>query len=81
MRRNFYSLRSSKVVACDFDDAALKTARAKNSAPNIEYRLADIRTSMPEGTFETVVWDAAIEHFTPEEADSILREHQVLASP
>jgi SAM-dependent methyltransferase len=65
--RNFYSLRSRRVVSCDFDPAALKTAKAKNSAPNIEYLLADIRTSMPEGKFENIIWDAAIEHFTEAE--------------
>jgi len=69
--RNFYSGRSRRVVSCDFDPAAIRTAKAKNSAPNVEYLLADIRTQMPEGTFENVVWDAAIEHFTPEEIRAI----------
>jgi SAM-dependent methyltransferase len=71
--RNFYSYRSRRVVACDFDPAAMKTARKKNSAPNVEFVLADIRTGMPEGRFENVVWDAAIEHFTPEEIEGIMR--------
>ncbi len=70
--RNFYSLRSRRVVACDFDPQAIKTATTKNSAPNVEYLLADIRTDMPAGTFDNVVWDAAIEHFTPAEIDAIL---------
>lgn len=70
--RNFYSVRSRKVVACDFDPAAIQTARAKNQAPNVEFVLADIRTQMPAGVFANVVWDAAIEHFTPEETRSIL---------
>jgi len=34
--------------------------------------LADIRTEMPEGKFENIVWDAAIEHFTPQEIAKIL---------
>ncbi len=70
--RNFYSLRSERVVACDFDQRAIKAARLKNSASNIEYLLADIRTEMPEGKFENIVWDAAIEHFTPQEIAKIL---------
>ncbi len=70
--RNFYSLRAGRVVACDFDPEAIKTAQEKNSASNIEFLLADIRTGMPEGRFENVVWDAAIEHFTPAEITSIL---------
>jgi SAM-dependent methyltransferase len=71
--RNFYSLRSRKVVACDFDQAAIDKARRKNRHPNVQYVLADIRTDMPLGTFQNVVWDAAIEHFTPEEIDGVLK--------
>jgi SAM-dependent methyltransferase len=70
--KNFYSGRSKRVLACDFDPTAIATARRKNSAPNVTFVLADIRTSMPEGTFQNVVWDAAIEHFTPEEIAGIM---------
>ena len=31
--RNFYSLRSKSIVACDFDPKAIETCRQKNSAP------------------------------------------------
>src|SRR5436190_21907639 len=65
--KNFYSLRSKTVTACDFDPKALALARRKNSAPNVSFVLADIRTAMPLGRFDNVVWDAAIEHFTPDE--------------
>jgi len=70
--RNFYSLRSGRVVACDFDPTAIATARQKNAAPNVEFVLADIRNEMPAGTYDNVVWDAAIEHFTPEEIGAIM---------
>jgi SAM-dependent methyltransferase len=70
--KNFYSLRSRQVIACDFDQSAISTAKRKNSAPNVIYQLADIRTSMPEGSFANVVWDAAIEHFTPAEIGQIM---------
>ena len=36
------------------------------------FLLADIRTNMPQGTFENIVWDAAIEHFTPPEIAGIM---------
>ncbi len=71
--RNFYSLRSKKIIACDFDPTAIRAAKKKNSAPNVEYVLADIRTQMPKGEFENVIWDAAIEHFTPAEIESIMK--------
>ena len=70
--RNFYSLRSKKINACDFDLKAIQTAKKKNSAPNIDYVLVDIRTNMPLGIFENIVWDAAIEHFTADEIENIL---------
>ena len=70
--KNFYSHRSEKIIACDFDADALKTAKRKNYAPNIEYLLADIRTEMPPGVFDNIIWDAAIEHFTPIEIGSIM---------
>lgn len=70
--KNFYSLLSQNIIACDFDPKAIETARKKNKTPNVEFILADIRTAMPKGVFENVIWDAAIEHFTPEETKSIL---------
>lgn len=71
--RNFYSLRSQHVIACDFDLKAIETAKKKKNAPNVEFVLADIRTAMPTGRFDNIVWDAAIEHFTPYEIEQILK--------
>jgi SAM-dependent methyltransferase len=71
--RNFFSIRCSEVVACDFDIKAISTARAFNQVSNVKFVLADIRNDMPQGVFDNVVWDAAIEHFTPVEIDSILQ--------
>jgi SAM-dependent methyltransferase len=71
--RNFYSLRSESVIACDFDPSAIATATSKNQAANVKFVLADIRTQMPDGQFDNIVWDAAIEHFTESEIDGILR--------
>ena len=70
--RNFYSLRSQRVVACDFDPTAIAAARRNHAASNVDFVLADIRTQMPEGVFENIVWDAAIEHFTPDEIAAIM---------
>lgn len=84
--KNFYSLRSKQVIACDFDPKAIRTATKKHKAPNIDFLLADIRTDMPQGKFENIVWDAAIEHFTEDETDKILKniksrltEHGILS--
>ena len=65
--RNFYSGLASKVLACDFDKSAISLAKRKNPAANVTYVLADIRNNMPSGEYDNVIWDGAIEHFTPEE--------------
>lgn len=70
--KHFYSLNSTQVVACDFDPHAISLAKSKHSTTNVSFVLADIRTQMPSGDFDTVIWDAAIEHFTPTEIDQIL---------
>lgn len=60
------------MIAIDFDPDAISRARKYNSAPNIRYELADIRRGIPDGPFDNVVWDAAIEHFTEAEIKFIL---------
>ncbi len=72
--KHFYSHRSKRVTACDFDPVAIRTAITKNQACNVEFLLADIRTEMPVGEFENIVWDAAIEHFTVDEIDLVMRD-------
>lgn len=70
--RNFYSLKSRQVVACDFDPKVIGVAKRKNSAGNVKFSVADIRTQMPDGQYENIVWDAAIEHFTETEIQNIM---------
>jgi len=70
--RNFYSARSERVVACDIDKKVISFARKRNSAPNVDYRVMDVRSTLPEGSFDNVIWDAAIEHFTEAEILQIL---------
>lgn len=70
--QHFFSSRASRVVSVDFDPDAIAHARTNFQAPNVEYRCADIRTDMPEGAFDNIVWDAAIEHFTLEETSKLL---------
>lgn len=69
---HFFSSRASYVVSVDFDPEAIAHANKNFRAPNVEYRCADIRTHMPEGSFDNIVWDAAIEHFTLEETQKLL---------
>jgi cyclopropane fatty-acyl-phospholipid synthase-like methyltransferase len=51
---------------------SLMPVRRYNSAPNITFIQQDIRSGPPEGPFDNIVWDAAIEHFTEKEIDTIM---------
>lgn len=68
----FYSYRSKNIIACDFDQSAILTAKKKNYSTNIQFVIADIRKKMPEGKYENIIWDAAIEHFTANEIKHIM---------
>lgn len=72
MTYHFYSNQASSITAIDFDPSAIATARKNCSAPNIRYILGDIRTAIPEGTFDNIIWDAAIEHFTEAEITALM---------
>ena len=71
---HFYSCFAAWITAVDFDAGALEHARRYNSAPNIEFRQADIRTDLPTGSFDNVIWDAAIEHFTEAEIGQLMAD-------
>jgi SAM-dependent methyltransferase len=79
--RYFYSLKSQQVVACDFDPKIIRVAQRKNSAPNVSFQVADIRTQMPDGRYDNIVWDAAIEHFTEVEIQDIMRDIKARLTP
>jgi SAM-dependent methyltransferase len=79
--RHFYAIRAESVIACDFDEQAIAHARRWNSALNVEFRVADIRTQMPDGTFDNIVWDAAIEHFTESEINAVLASIRARLTP
>ena len=78
---HFYSSRASSVVAVDFDRKAIAHAVRHFAVSNVEFRCADIRHDMPDGLFDTIVWNAAIEHFTQEEITSLLTAIKVRLVP
>lgn len=71
---HFYSIRAAKIISVDIDKNAIEHAKKYNQAANNEFRICDIRNQMPEGTFDNVVWDAAIEHFTETEIDKLMSD-------
>ncbi len=73
MTNYFYSLHAEEIIAVDFDPIAIGIAQKRNLSKNVDFKVCDIRNSLPIGQFNNVVWDAAIEHFTESEIDSIMR--------
>jgi SAM-dependent methyltransferase len=69
---HFYSIRAKNIISVDFDETAISHAKKYNNTNNIEYRVSDIRYEMPEGKYDNIVWDAAIEHFTEEEIAKLM---------
>jgi SAM-dependent methyltransferase len=72
--RHFYSSAASSIIALDFDRDAIPHAKRYNAAPNITYLLSDIRDGLPDGRFDNIVWDAAIEHFTETEIGNLMMQ-------
>lgn len=79
--RNFYSHRAGSVIAVDFSQEAIAFAKRYETAPNLEYRVADIRTEMPDGPFDNIFWDAAVEHFTAAEIAALLSAIKARLAP
>ena len=69
---NFYAHKCKQIIACDFDKSAVRHARKTHKRGNINFLAADIRTDMPDGIFDNIIWDAAIEHFTEEEISRLI---------
>jgi len=70
--RYFYSRRARHITALDYDADVIEYARRYNGTENTDYQTADIRQGLPEGPFDIVIWNGAIEHFTPAEIEMIM---------
>jgi ribosomal protein L11 methylase PrmA len=72
MTYHFYSLQSKDITAIDFDEFAIKRARKNCNFENINYLVGDIRSDIPTGLYQNIIWDAAIEHFTEKEIKDLM---------
>ncbi len=68
----FYSKKAANLTAVDFDPQAIAYAKRHYTLPNVRFQVADIRTDLPGGDYDNVVWDGAIEHFTESEIESVM---------
>lgn len=77
----FYSLRAASVTAIDFDQEAIRWAKRNYKSKNLVFKVGDIRTDVPEGPFDNIVWDAAVEHFTESEIRLIMERIKTVLTP
>lgn len=73
--RRFFAEKCALVDAIDVEPSAIAAARRRNAARNIRYALVDaVRDPFPSDSYDVVVWDGGIAHFSPESADVVLRK-------
>jgi len=77
----FYSPFASEIIAVDYDPRAIETALRFHRQSNIRFEVADIRKSLPDGPFDAVIWDGAIEHFARAEIDDIVERLKQITTP
>lgn len=70
----FFSARAGNVLAVDIDPLVIKIARRNYARKNIEFRVVDIIKNMPEGTYDNIVWDSALEYFDVNELGILMRK-------
>jgi len=70
----FYASIARELVAVDFDPRAIELARRHHGRDNIRYEIVDIRKALPDGPFDGVIWDGAIEHFSSAEIAAVMAE-------
>jgi SAM-dependent methyltransferase len=71
---HFYSGRAGRIVSMDYSAAAIAQAKRNFRAPNLEFQQGDVRTQLPHEEFDNAVLNAALEYFTPHEADELVRQ-------
>ena len=60
------------MLATDVDPRAIAVAHRTNPAKNIRYKVHDIRSGLPQGSFTHVIWDGGMAFLTHEELDAVL---------
>lgn len=71
--RYFYAAKSAYITSIDINRQAVAHANRLHGSYRIRFLLGDIRSDIPSGQFDNVVWDSALCLFPPAEAEAILR--------
>ncbi|MDA9519247.1 hypothetical protein XI06_02510 [Bradyrhizobium sp. CCBAU 11434] len=75
LTKRFYAPRAGYVDAVDIEDSAIQYAVRHNSAPNISYRRLDaVIEAFPRSSYDLIIFDGAIGHFTREGSMEVLKK-------
>jgi cyclopropane fatty-acyl-phospholipid synthase-like methyltransferase len=73
--KRFFSTKCSQIDAIDVDKDAIRVAIKHNTAQNIQYyRMDAAHYSFPGGSYDVIVWDGAIGHFSQEDSRRMLEK-------
>jgi SAM-dependent methyltransferase len=71
--KHFLASQCAQVDAIDIDPAAIRIATQNNQRSNVRYHLADAtREPFPRPTYDVIVWNGAIGHFSANTAEIVL---------
>jgi SAM-dependent methyltransferase len=71
---HFFSARAASVLAVDIDPSVIESAQRNYRRDNVEFRVVDIVKNMPEGTYDNIVWDSALEYFEAAEINVLMKQ-------
>jgi SAM-dependent methyltransferase len=82
LTKRFYAPRAAHVDAIDIEESAIDYAGKRNSAPNISYRRLDaVLEPFPRSSYDVIIFDGAIGHFTREGSAVVLKKISSALAP
>jgi len=73
--KRFFSAKCSRVDAIDLDKEAIRMAMKYSGSPNILYYTLDaVGNPFPGDSYDVIVWDGAIGHFSAEDSSKVLKK-------
>jgi SAM-dependent methyltransferase len=82
LTKRFYAPRAGHVDAIDIEESAINYAVRHNPAPNIAYRRLDAVTEpFPRSSYDVIVFDGAIGHFTRDGSAAVLKKISSALTP
>lgn len=71
----FYSPRCAHIDAIDIEPTAIDAARTFHQASNVNFHLLDATENpFPRTSYDVIVWDSAMGHFSPDAVDAMLEK-------